>query len=64
MKKIIIAVMVILLSACTLGAAVTPRQKVSEFLEDYSQTHNLEKNIERVKLAKTLRKVYENKTKR
>lgn len=39
-------------------------EKVSEFLEDYSQTHNLEKNIERVKLAKTLRKVYENKTKR
>ena len=27
--------MVILLSACTLGTAVTPRQKVSEFLDKY-----------------------------
>lgn len=35
MKKFIIAVMVILLSACTLGTAVTPRQKVSEFLDKY-----------------------------
>lgn len=35
MKKFIIATMVILLSACTLGKAVTPRQKVSEFLDKY-----------------------------
>ena len=35
MKKIIVAFMVILLSACTLGTAVTPRQKVSEFLDKY-----------------------------
>ncbi len=35
MKKIIVALMVILLSACTLGTAVTPRQKVSEFLDKY-----------------------------
>lgn len=35
MKKFIIAVIVILLSACTLGTAVTPRQKVSEFLDKY-----------------------------
>ena len=35
MKKFIIFAMVILLSACTLGTAVTPRQKVSEFLDKY-----------------------------
>lgn len=35
MKKIIVVLMVILLSACTLGTAVTPRQKVSEFLDKY-----------------------------
>ena len=35
MKKIIVALMVIFLSACTLGKAVTPRQKVSEFLDKY-----------------------------
>lgn len=35
MKKFIVALMVILLSACTLGTAVTPRQKVSEFLDKY-----------------------------
>ena len=36
-------------------------KKVSTFLEDYSSSHELEKNIERIKLAKTLRKVYEKK---
>lgn len=35
MKKFIVVLMVILLSACTLGKAVTPRQKVSEFLDKY-----------------------------
>ncbi len=35
MKKFIVALMVILLSACTLGAATTPREKVSEFLDKY-----------------------------
>ena len=35
MKKIVIALMVLLLSACTLGAATTPKQKVSEFLDKY-----------------------------
>ena len=35
MKKFIVALMVIFLSACTLGKAVTPRQKVSEFLDKY-----------------------------
>lgn len=35
MKKLIVALMVILLSACTLGAATTPREKVSEFLDKY-----------------------------
>lgn len=39
MKKIIVALMVILLSACTLGTAVTPRQKVSEFLDKYKNEH-------------------------
>lgn len=39
MKKFIITVIVILLSACTLGAAVTPRQKVSEFLDKYKNEH-------------------------
>lgn len=35
MKKFILASMVILMSACTLGKAVTPKQKVSEFLDKY-----------------------------
>lgn len=35
MKKFIVALMVILLSACTLGVATTPREKVSEFLDKY-----------------------------
>ena len=35
MKKFVVVLMVILLSACTLGKAVTPRQKVSEFLDKY-----------------------------
>lgn len=35
MKKFIVALMVIFMSACTLGGAVTPRQKVSEFLDKY-----------------------------
>ena len=37
MKKIIVALMVIFLSSCTLGKAVTPRQKVSEFLYKYKK---------------------------
>lgn len=40
MKKIIIGLMVILLSACTLGAATTPRQKVSEFLDKYKNQNS------------------------
>lgn len=40
MKKIIIGLMVILLSACTLGAAATPRQKVSEFLDKYKNQND------------------------
>ena len=39
MKKIIVALMVIILSACTLGAATTPKQKVSEFLDKYKNEH-------------------------
>ena len=35
MKKIIIPFLVILLSACTLGAASTPKQVVSNFLDKY-----------------------------
>lgn len=35
MKKVILTLFVILLSACTLGAATTPKQKVSEFLDKY-----------------------------
>lgn len=35
MKKFIVALMVIFMSACSLGGAVTPRQKVSEFLDKY-----------------------------
>lgn len=35
MKKFIVALMVIFMTACTLGKAVTPRQKVSEFLDKY-----------------------------
>ena len=51
MKKILIALMVILLSACTLGAAVTPKQKVSEFLDKYKNQNEdiisqLEETIE------------------
>jgi len=37
MKKIFLALFVILLSACTLGAATTPKQKVSEFLDKYNK---------------------------
>ena len=51
MEKIIVAFMVILLSACTLGTAVTPRQKVSEFLDKYKNQNTdiisqLEETIE------------------
>ena len=35
MKKILIGLMVFFLSACTLMGAVTPKQKVSEFLDKY-----------------------------
>lgn len=35
MKKFIVALMVIFMSACTLGTADTPREKVSEFLDKY-----------------------------
>lgn len=35
MKKFIVALMVIFMSACTLGTANTPREKVSEFLDKY-----------------------------
>lgn len=40
MKKFIIALMVIFMSACTLGAAVTPKQKVSEFLDKYKNQNS------------------------
>ncbi len=40
MKKIVLALMVILLSACTLGSATTPKQKVSEFLDKYKNENN------------------------
>ena len=33
MKKIVLALLVIILSACTIGTATTPKQKVSEFLD-------------------------------
>lgn len=39
MKKLIVALMVIVLSACTLGATETPKQKVSEFLDKYKNEH-------------------------
>lgn len=35
MKKFIVALMVILMSACTLGMSNTPKEKVSEFLDKY-----------------------------
>ena len=35
MKKILIPLLVVLLSACTLGVEATPKQKVSEFLDKY-----------------------------
>ena len=35
MKKIILQLIIILLSACTIGGAMTPKQKVSEFLDKY-----------------------------
>lgn len=40
MKKFIIALMVIFMSACTLGIAVTPKQKVSEFLDKYKNQNS------------------------
>ncbi|MBO5182855.1 MAG: hypothetical protein J6B64_00415 [Bacilli bacterium] len=47
MKKFIVALMVIFLSACTLGAAVTPKQKVSEFLDKYkNQDSNIISQLE------------------
>lgn len=39
MKKFLIALMVMILSACTLGTATTPKQKVSEFLDKYKNEH-------------------------
>ena len=42
MKKFILPLLVILLSACTIGGAMTPRQKVSEFLDKYK---NQDQNI-------------------
>ena len=35
MKKLLVPLMVVLLSACTLGVNATPKQKVSEFLDKY-----------------------------
>ena len=40
MKKIFLALFVILLSACTVGAATTPKQKVSEFLDKYKNENS------------------------
>ena len=41
MKKVFLALFVILLSACTLGAATTPKQKVSEFLDKYKNENTI-----------------------
>ena len=35
MKKIILPLLIILLSACTLGGSMSPKEKVSEFLDKY-----------------------------
>ncbi|MBQ9024676.1 MAG: hypothetical protein IJ105_05655 [Bacilli bacterium] len=40
MKKILIPMMVLLLSACSLGMSATPKQKVSEFLDKYKNQDN------------------------
>lgn len=40
MKKIFLALFIIILSACTLGVATTPKQKVSEFLDKYKNENN------------------------
>lgn len=42
MKKILVAVMVILLSACSLNSMATPKQKVADFLDKYK---NQDKDI-------------------
>ena len=49
MKKIILPLIVILLSACTLGGAMTPKQKVSEFLDKYkNQDQSILSQLEEV----------------
>lgn len=40
MKKIVLALLVIILSACTIGTATTPKQKVSEFLDKYKNENS------------------------
>lgn len=56
MKKFIIAFMIVLLSACTLGAANTPKEKVSEFLDRYK---NQDKDIIS-QLEDTIKEEYDN----
>lgn len=49
MKKIILPLIVILLSACTMGGAMTPKQKVSEFLDKYkNQDQSILSQLEEV----------------
>ena len=49
MKKIILPLIVILLSACTIGGAMTPKQKVSEFLDKYkNQDQSILSQLEEV----------------
>ncbi len=56
MKKILVAIMIIFLSACTLGASTTPKQIVSEFLDKYK---NQDENI-LTQLDETINSEYTN----
>lgn len=39
MKKLFLPILVLLLSACSLNATATPKQKVSDFLDKYKNEH-------------------------
>ena len=56
MKKILVGLMIVLLSACTLGAATTPKQKVAELLDKYK---NQDKSI-LTQLDETINTEYSN----
>lgn len=56
MKKILVGLMVVLLSACTLGSATTPKQKVAELLDKYK---NQDKSI-LTQLDETINTEYSN----